>query len=95
MRSNTFSINSIFFAITIAVISIMAWTLIGNYSDYFDRVYTEYKEKEIIDLSKPISVEVLSEYFIKKGYLDKEEDASFIANAIKKRSFQVTIQRMP
>ena len=88
MRPNTFSINSIFFAITIAVISIMAWTLIGNYSDYFDRVYTEYKEKEIIDLSKPISVEVLSEYFIKKGYLDKEEDASFIANAIKKRFFQ-------
>lgn len=88
MRPNTFSINSIFFAITIAVISIMAWTLVGNYSDYFDRVYTEYKEKEIIDLSKPISVEVLSEYFIKKGYLDKEEDASFIANAIKKRFFQ-------
>ena len=44
MRPNTFSINSIFFAITIAVISIMAWTLVGNYSDYFDRVYTEYKE---------------------------------------------------
>ena len=88
MKPSIFRKSSIFFAITIVVISITAWTVIGNYSDYFDRVYTEYKEKEIIDLSKPISVEVLSEYFIKKGYLDKEEDASFIANAIKKRFFQ-------
>ena len=67
MKPDTFRKSTAFFVATIAAISIMAWTLVGNYSDYFDRVYTEYKEKEIIDLSKPISVEVLSEYFIKKG----------------------------
>lgn len=84
MKPSIFRKSSIFFAITIVVISIMAWTLVDNYSDYFDRVDTEYKGKEIIDLSKPISVELLSEYLIQKGYLDNEEDAAFIADAIKK-----------
>lgn len=85
MKPSIFRKSSIFFAITIVVISIMAWALVDNYSDYFDRVHTEYKEKEIIDLSKPISVERLSELLIQKGYLDNEEDADFIAKAIKKR----------
>lgn len=87
MKPSIFHKSSIFFAITIVVISIMAWALVDNYSDYFDRVHTEYKEKEIIDLSKPISVERLSEFLIQKGYLDNEEDAEFIAEAIKKKIF--------
>lgn len=85
MKPSIFRKSSIFFAITIVVISIMAWTLVDNYSDYFDRVHTEYKGKEVIDLSKPVSIETLSEYLIQKGYLDNEEDADFIAKAIKKR----------
>ena len=81
MKPSIFRKSSIFFAITIVVISIMAWALVDNYSDYFDRVHTEYKEKEIIDLSKPISVERLSEFLIQKGYLDNEEERLKIAEA--------------
>ena len=85
MKPDTFRKSTAFFVATIAAISIMAWTLVDNYSDYFDRLHTEYKQKNVIDLSKPISVETLSGYLIQKGYLDNEEDADFIAKAIKKR----------
>ena len=85
MRSSIIGKNAFFFIIVIAVISIMAWSLMDNYSDYFDQVNSEYKEKKVLDLSKPVSVETLTDFFLQKGIFDNENDASFVAVAINKR----------
>lgn len=85
VRSSIIGKNAFFFIIVIAVISIMAWSLMDNYSDYFDQVNSEYKEKKVLDLSKPVSVETLTNFFLQKGIFDNENDASFVAVAINKR----------
>ena len=84
MRSSILGKNA-FFVFVIAVISIMAWSLLDNYSNYFDQVNAEYKEKKVLDLSKPVSVDYLTGFLLQKGYFENDEDASFIAKAISKR----------
>lgn len=75
----------LFFIIVITVIGIMSWSLVKNYSDYFYEVESKFKNKDIIDLSKPISTQFFSNFLLERKYVDSQDDALFIAQFIKNR----------
>ena len=85
MKKGLLNTSLLFFITVITVIGIMSWSLINNYSDYFDEVESKFKNKDIIDLSKPISTQFFSNFLLERNYVDSQDDALFIAQIIKKR----------
>lgn len=85
MKSNNTNKELFLFITTIVVIGFLSWCLLDNYSGYFEEVKSEYRDKKIIDFSKPVSESLLAEVLVENNYIENEDDALFVARSLKKR----------
>ena len=85
MKSNNTSKEVFLFISTIVIIGFLSWCLLDNYSGYFNEVKSEYRDKKIIDLSKPVSESLLTEVLVENNYIENDDDALFVARSLKKR----------
>ena len=85
MKSNNTSKEVFLFISTLVIIGFLSWCLLDNYSGYFNEVKSEYRDKKIIDLSKPVSESLLTEVLVENNYIENDDDALFVARSLKKR----------